>query len=232
MLRTELRQFLHLFLLTGREMVATPSRWSGRQWLQVLVSLATALLAYAGKWQIQDLLSRRGGEAVGFLASMLNVCGSGFSVLGLGCVAYLIVRWTGRSEPNRMILVLAAGGAWCWLLTRAGQWVFAEQRPNEGGVMHFGAMGGHGVSGHASAAALLYSPVLSILAKHLGTKGRRAVRVGLLGWASLVGWSRVYLGMHFLWNVALGFAIGSLAGSCAARVVTSTTAPCDPGLRR
>lgn len=223
----DLRRIPVLFLAVGREMretVAAPSRWSAHRWIAVFVSVAGLAVAYAAKWPIQTFVSSPRCPAAGFVAAVIDVCGSGYAMLGMGWAIYVLGRRARGSALSRFALALAAGGLWCWLLTIAGQWLLAEQRPSEGGAMRFFATGGHGVSGHASAAALLYSPVLELLAEPWGPSGRRTARIGLVGWAGLVGWSRVWLGRHFLWNVALGFAIGSFTGACAARVVASSGA--------
>jgi len=87
--------------------------------------------------------------------------------------------------------------------------------------MTFRALGGHGVSGHAAAAALLFSPVRDVLARGATPRVRRMVTAALLAWAMWVSWSRVWLGMHFVWNVVLGCAIGFLTGRAATRALRS-----------
>jgi membrane-associated phospholipid phosphatase len=102
-------------------------------------------------------------------------------------------------------------------LTAAGEFVLAERRPIDGGAMRFFALGGHGVSGHAAAAALLFAPVRCVLMRGARRRLRWIASGAMLAWAAWVGWSRVYLGMHFAWNVTLGLAIGFFTGSVAAR---------------
>lgn len=42
---------------------------------------------------------------------------------------------------------------------------------------------------------------------------RKMLWTGLLFWALLTGWSRIYLGMHFIGDIAAGFAIGAFWAS-------------------
>jgi membrane-associated phospholipid phosphatase len=66
-------------------------------------------------------------------------------------------------------------------------------------------------------AALLFFPVRDVLARDATPRVRHIVTAALLAWAALVGWSRVWLGMHFVWNVSLGLAIGFFTGFVATR---------------
>lgn len=83
------------------------------------------------------------------------------------------------------------------------------------------APGGHGVSGHAAAAALLFWPVRDVLARDASPRVRQVVAAALFAWAALVGWSRVWLGMHFVWNVELGLVIGFFTGFVGTRTMRS-----------
>jgi membrane-associated phospholipid phosphatase len=114
--------------------------------------------------------------------------------------------------------VLAVAGVWCFALTQLGQLVLAEARPIEGGAMHWLARGGHGVSGHASAAGMLYSPIRRVLARDLRAADRQLVTAALAAWAVIIAWSRMWMGMHYLWNVMLGLALGFFTGSSVVRV--------------
>ncbi len=140
-------------------------------------------------------------------------------------VAFIAGRWARRRALGDAALVLGVAGVWCFIFTKTGQFVLAERRPTEGGTMKLLALGGHGVSGHAAAASLLFSPVRDLLfspVRDLLARGatpgvRRMVTAGLLARAIVVAWSRVWLGMHFVWNVMLGLAIGFFTGLVAAR---------------
>jgi membrane-associated phospholipid phosphatase len=199
------------------EMVRGPARWHAPQWVLSLVVVATTLLAYVEKRPIQACVQSGGGSAARAIALFIDAYGNGFAVICLGFGALVVGRWARQRALVDAALALGVAGIWCWIFTKTGQFVLAERRPNEGGAMHFLAPGGHGVSGHASAAALLFWPVRDVLARSATPRARRVVTAALLAWAVLVGWSRVWLGMHFVWNVMLGLAIGLFTGFVATR---------------
>jgi membrane-associated phospholipid phosphatase len=208
-----------LLRAASRDLLAAPSRWRAREWAVFGAFLLVTAVVCTEKWPVQALIERSDGAAARLVAESADVLGSGLATVGYGVAALVAGRLANKRGLVETALALGAGGTWCWVLTKAGQIVFAESRPKAGGAMHWMALGGHGVSGHASAAALLLWTVRG----RLGTGGplRRVATTALLGWAITIGWSRVYLGQHFLWNVMLGFAIGSFTGSVATRASTT-----------
>jgi membrane-associated phospholipid phosphatase len=217
----DVRGFARLFERVSLDLLVAPERWRARQWVQFLSVAAATLLAYVEKWPIQACVQRGGGSAARTLASALDAYGDGFAVAFLGVAALV----TGRCMRQRAFvdaaIALGVAGVWCWIFTKTGQLVLAERRPKDGGAMVLVALGGHGVSGHASAAGLIFSPVRDVLARGATARARRMVTAALLAWAALVGWSRVWLGMHFVWNVMLGLAIGFFTGLAATRAPQS-----------
>jgi len=180
--------------------------------LAALIALATVTAPVLRA----DLGCRDTGGWLLVVARIINDWGDGWSVVGLGAALFLAGSLGGRPRAVEAALALAAGGVWCFALTQLGQFVLAEDRPIHGGAMHFFARHGHGVSGHASGAALLFWPLL-----HL-TRGRsRWVRVALAtilaGWALLVGETRICLAMHDAWNVLVGYVIGEEMGRLGVR---------------
>jgi membrane-associated phospholipid phosphatase len=214
-------ELLRSFGRVTREVFCGPTRWRPARWALAVGIGSATWLAYLEKWPVQGVLQGRGDGILRELALLANLCGSGVATASLGVVALLVGLWRRRPALVETAIALGAAGFWCWIFTRTGQVVFAEQRPNDGGAMHFFATDGHGVSGHASAAALLCEPVHDILARGATPRVRRGVRAGLIAWALFVAWSRVWLGMHFVWNVVLGLAIGFFTGSAAARALPS-----------
>jgi membrane-associated phospholipid phosphatase len=202
----------------GLRIATAPARWRARPWGVLLAVVASTLALYVEKRPIQGALQGGGGSAVRAVALFLNVGGSGLAIALLGLAVLVAGRWSRRPVLVDMAVVLAAAGIWCWVLMKTGQLVLAERRPVEGGEMMLFALGGHGVSGHAAAAGVLFFPVRDVLARDASPLGRRLVTAALLAWAALIGWSRVWLGMHFVWNVELGLAIGYFTGLVATRV--------------
>lgn len=58
---------------------------------------------------------------------------------------------------------------------------------------------------------------LAVFCFLIGFPGRY-LRVALFAWALVMGWSRIYLGAHFLGDVAAGFAIGAFWAFGAVRL--------------
>jgi len=211
----DLRSFERLLVRASADLGRALQSVQGR--LLVLALAATTLLAYAGKWQLQACVERGGGGGARAIAGAVDAWGDGATLIVLGLATLLAGRLAHRRVLVDAALVLGVAGLWCWLLTEGGQLVLAERRPKDGGAMLLFALGGHGVSGHASGAGLVFFPVRDVLARNARPIVRGAVTAALVAWAALVGWSRVWLGMHFVWNVVLGLAIGLFTGLVASR---------------
>lgn len=190
--------------------------------------LVATLFAFVAKRELQALVQYKGPRVLDAIARVADHLGSGIATIGFGLAALAFGRLTRRPACVNAALALGARGIPCWLITMAGQIVLAESRPNEGGAMHWFAFGGHGVSGHAAASALVFWTVRGTMVRDAEAPVRRAVTAALLGWALLVGWSRVYLGEHFVWNVMLGYFVGTVSASTR----TSAIAPDGPPRRR
>jgi PAP2 superfamily protein len=108
------------------------------------------------------------------------------------------------------------------LVTLAGRWVLAEDRPKYGGSLHpFQGFGG-GISGHSATAASI-SGVLSrmylqvdsgdshatVMWKHIG----KGLAYGL---PAIVAFGRVNDQQHYLYNTVLGLSIGYWSGNVVA----------------
>jgi membrane-associated phospholipid phosphatase len=224
-LRDDGRLLAQLFVATGRQLARRRPPWS---WAVAWGLTFAVTLTYVWKRPIAALVEGHGGWLAARLAGVANVAGAGISVTVAGLVLLVVGRGLRRDSLVECALVLGAAGAWGWLLTQAGQLVLAERRPLEGGAMRWFDLGGHGVSGHAAAAALLLAPVRDVLARGASREVRAAISGALLVWAAFIAWSRMWLGMHYLWNVALGLALGFLAGRAAVvawREVVSRSSP-------
>jgi len=216
------RDFGREVVRIGRVFLTQPLRWRAREWLVAVVWFVAMCAAFVEK---QPLQARLGGDGRGAFAAVSYVVwrvGDGWTValLALGCA--LVGGAREHARVRSLGITLGAAGVWCFALTKLGQFVLAEARPVNGGVMHWFALGGHGVSGHASAAALLVGPVFA------STRGKpRAFRIAvasaLIAWALLVGATRIWTNNHYMWNVLAGYVVGACPG-CAAT--------CGPSRRR
>lgn len=198
-----------------RAMIEAPRRWRWRSWLLAVAIVSSVVAAWDAKRAIQPRFEGvdRSGLAES-VAQTVSACGGGWILTLAGVAALVVGMGTRRRRIIDAAIVLGAAGVSCWLLVQVTQFVFAESRPLEGGAMHWLARNGHGVSGHASAGALLFGPA-RVLTDGASRATRAITIVLVVAWALAVGWSRVRLGMHYVWNVELGLAYGWASSAAA-----------------
>jgi membrane-associated phospholipid phosphatase len=199
-----------LFERTARSVVLAPLGWGVKGWASAAAFAGGATVAFVAKHRVQDWIRpNTTEEPIPFLT---NTLGGGVPVAAFG----LILLFVGARLRKRALVdtaaALGAGALPCFLLTKIGQYVLAEDRPSEGGAMHFFHAFGHGVSGHAAATSFLFFPVAAIIGRDLDKPTRTALEVALATWVVLVAWTRMSLGMHYAWNVLLGLGIGLYCG--------------------
>ena len=129
---------------------------------------------------------------------------AGITVVVVLAVVYVVIR-------NRGVLPVAAGAAAAgiaWVLAHAAKAIADRPRPYE--VMADAVLRqqpAHGTSFPSSHTAVTVAVVIALvpfLARPLAVAG--------IGYAVLVGWSRVYLGVHYPLDVLGGAGIGLAAG--------------------
>lgn len=149
----------------------------------------------------------------------MSILGSPTAVIILGLVLGHWL-WHMRRLPWAAVM-LEVDMVGAWLLNEALKEIFRRPRPE---VLRLAAASGYSFpSGHSMVSFALYA-FLAFLLWHMAqrdvpTLSRRALVLGSIAFALLVvfiGWSRVYLGVHFPSDVLAGFAAGGLwATSCA-----------------
>jgi len=207
--------FLGIFVAIwdGLKYLATePLKWGLCQWVVAIIFISSVVLAYIWKRPIQCFF--RGNDA-GFGETIADIgkyggdfpmpLAIGFLLSIGGCIANRKI-WLDTG-----VALLAAAGL-AGILTPIGQFILSESRPHQGGELIFFHLGGHGISGHATASALLLWPIMHILFKEAKKILRTVAYILLIGWPCLVGWSRMWDDKHYLWNVLLGFAVGFSSG--------------------
>lgn len=126
------------------------------------------------------------------------------TLITIAGTAYLLVA---RKAATALFLVLAiAGGA---VMSTLLKLLFARERPEL--VHHLVEVTNASFpSGHAMNSAIVYLTLGALLAR---TEPSRAIRLYLIGLAIfltlIIGFSRVYLGVHWPSDVAAGWSVGS-----------------------
>ena len=64
-------------------------------------------------------------------------------------------------------------------------------------------------SGHATMAAAAWTALVLVTWPHLAARGRALLTAGAVLWTGAVGFTRVYLGVHWLSDVLAGWALGA-----------------------
>jgi membrane-associated phospholipid phosphatase len=212
-------EFIREVSKVGRALVSWPSHARARGIFLTVVA-ATAV-ACVEKFPIQHELGGDGRGPLEAVSQLVWRIGDGASVALLAVVLIFMGEALRLARVRRAGMQLAVAGVFCFALTKLGQFVFAEARPSEGGAMHFFAGHGHGFSGHASAAAVLFFPIYESARRDARAR-KTFVAAALIAWMILVGYTRVWTNQHFVWNVLAGWAVGLFTGHGAARY-----APCS-----
>jgi len=125
-----------------------------------------------------------------------------------GVIVAIIAARSRDPKLRAFVRRFAKAGVIGFAKFQASRFVLAERRPKDGGAMRFFRLHGHGVSGHAFAAALLHGPIMSTWGPGLSRRDRALLSAALYAWIGFIAWSRVALDEHYVWNVLLGARLG------------------------
>jgi undecaprenyl-diphosphatase len=124
------------------------------------------------------------------------------------CLIATGLLWKDAHRSALLLWPALIGG---WLLSRAFKLLFARERPDlfNRGITY--TRGASYPSGHALTAVVIFTMLAYIIWQR--TTSRAAHLLVILGWLGLillVGWSRIYLGVHYPSDVAGGYLLGLL----------------------
>jgi membrane-associated phospholipid phosphatase len=169
----------------------------------------SAVLLKTGTTGWDESLFRLLNDVPSAAASVLTPLSKLFLPVSIAIVIVLIVGYV--VARNRSILPVAAGvaaAAVAWLLAHAAKAIADRPRPYQ--VMADAVLRqqpAHGTSFPSSHTAVTLAVVIALvpfLARLLAAVG--------IGYAVLVGWSRIYLGVHYPLDILGGAGIGAATG--------------------
>ena len=176
-----------------------------------LLFAALALLVVLGVTDNLDAATRAGINR--WASPNLTALAEGASFIGSVAVLFSLTAvvaiglWAGGRPRAALMLMLVMGIA--GIVNNAIKLTFARARPEA----FFGAVPDSYsfASGHALFSACFFSVVAGLIEGKLTSWWQRAV-VWLLACSivAAIGWSRIYLGVHYLTDVIAGFALAAL----------------------
>lgn len=149
-----------------------------------------------------------------------STVGSAFVLvpLAVAVVAYLL--W--RKRPFDALLV-AAASAGAELITIGLKEVFGRERPFLPDPIAMESSASF-PSGHASVSLAVYGALALLVAEHASNARRAAYVVVALALVVAIGFSRLYLGVHFLSDVLAGWSAGLFWLAICVAIVRAATA--------
>ncbi|RMF07068.1 phosphatase PAP2 family protein [Candidatus Woesearchaeota archaeon] len=176
----------------------------------VLFGVLAALTASAAAFPDNSLDMAVNEFFEGIHGTFLDEVMYGITILGsIGGVLLLmaaVVFILGRNNAwlDAAVSVVAVGGA--QLVKEVMKSAIRRARP-ENAIIH--AEGFSFPSGHATAAAAVAVVLVFVLGKHLKGRTKKTVEWFAVAYGVMVGFSRIFLNVHWLSDVMAGFALGA-----------------------
>jgi len=196
------------YVTDTREMVTSPGRWSGREWMGAAAVLGVTAGLYAWDQDIQESAQAARDASTDRLAAFAGHFGDGTYTLPMLGAFYLWGQ-TGRDNRARDTAMLGLESfVISGLFTQAIKFTGHRHRPSSGDSSRewdgpgFSGENVSFPSGHATAAFAVMTVVASEYSEH------RWVPPVAYGLATLCAWSRVNDNEHWASDVFAGSAIG------------------------
>jgi undecaprenyl-diphosphatase len=172
----------------------------------------SALAVHVGATAWDARVFRWFNEVPSFASSVLTPLSHLFLPIGIGILVVLIGAYTVVKNRSLFPIVLAtASGGAAWLFASLAKAVAKRPRPYE--VMADAILrqnAAHGTSFPSSHTAVALAVAIALVPFL-----PRPIAVTAIAYAVLVGWSRMYLGVHYPLDVLGGAGIGIATGSAA-----------------
>lgn len=142
------------------------------------------------------------------IAIIITNLGSAYIEIGLMLVVGAFLLFRLKHSWETVLLAISLSGA--FLLNTILKELFHRARPD---IVHFVKAGGYSFpSGHATVAAAFYAVMGYLLWLNLRNRSKPSWYIVVFTFAliSLIGISRIYLGVHFASDVIAGYAAGGV----------------------
>lgn len=136
------------------------------------------------------------------LFQAITELGSPYAFILLGVLAVVIL---GKGGHLRVAQVLSMGMLLSWAIMKLLKDLIGRERP--AGEQLTLATGMSFPSGHAMLSLVFYGYIAYLLLRHGKSGARRIAAYGLMLLIGLIGFSRIYLNVHYASDVAAGFLI-------------------------
>ncbi|WP_433592098.1 phosphatase PAP2 family protein [Nocardia sp. CA-145437] len=141
------------------------------------------------------------------IARLLSDAGDTMSMLAVALTASAVLAWRRRWNEVATVIVATAGAG---ALVLIGKHVVGRSRPPV--VDHLVTETNQSFpSGHSLSSLVVLGAVVAIAVTHLRVRALRMVLVALTaGLIAAIGWSRLYLGVHWPTDILAGWLVGGL----------------------
>ena len=168
----------------------------------VLAGIGVRIWAPGFDAQALQAVATNRSPALTSVARVVSDAGS-FALLAPLSIAFLLLRRWKRPADDIALVVIAAGSA---ALPSIVKLIVARPRPSIEHLVQLSSLSFP--SEHTTQASAVYLTIAILLSKGLTRGWRELVIVVAVMVALAVGWSRVYLGIHYPTDVAAGLLLG------------------------
>lgn len=196
-------RFVHVagLELLGGLLVLTAGAWVFGILAEELVEGDTGLDIRFADWLHEHATS---GWTTFFEA--VTVLGNFLTLLAVTVLAVVLLLRRGRRTEAALVALAFAGAQ---ILTLGLKLGFARERPFFPDPLSSAPSTYSFPSGHASVSLAVYGALGYIAARHVASRRAQvAVLAAAAALVALIGFSRLYLGVHFLTDVIAGFSLG------------------------